>query len=247
MARRAPPTLLVPLRVASALLLAWALATPARATPPELDADPFRPPPGRKARPAPAAAKPPARRWWFVRPEVGFVARLSPDRSFVPKEGFGFGLQAGAVLGDGLLRFGLAARYGYHRVARQIDTVVGGTNLTACSDVRSVAYHIATASLLGWLELPSVSLWLGAHGGFAYAQLQTPTATCDVSEATAPTGTVGPDVGVAYRLRPDLWLGLYFRSLHFFSKAAWHSSEDDASHRLFYPLIATGVSLTLRF
>lgn len=223
------------------------VASVAAAAPPELDADPFRPPPGRQVRPDRSPPTPPPRRWWFVRPEVGFVARLSRDRALVPKEGFGFGIQAGAVLGSGLLRFALSLRYGFHRVARAVDTQFDSGNLTACSDVRSVSYHIATASLLGWLELKSVAIWMGVHGGFAYAQLHAPTASCGVSEADAPTGTVGPDVGVAYRLRPDLWLGVYFRSLHFFSDRTWHSEEADADYRLFYPLLATGVSLTLRF
>lgn len=240
-----------PARLARLFVVALATlllgASVASAAPPELDADPFRPPPGRQARPDPAHPKPPARRWWFVRPEVGFVARLSRDRALAPKEGFGFGIQAGAVLGSGLLRFALSVRYGFHRVARAIDTQVNSGNLTACSDVRSVSYHIATASLLGWLELKRVAIWLGMHGGFAYAQLHVPTSDCGVSEADAPTGTVGPDLGVAYRIRPDLWIGVYFRSLHFFSDRTWHSEEQDADYRLFYPLIATGVSLTLRF
>ncbi len=236
-----------------ALPVLWLLtAAPAAfAAPPELDTDPFRPPPGREGATPTPKKETTGRRWWFVRPSVGFVERFAPDRTFVPREGFGFALQAGAVLGTGTLRLALAATYEYVRFAREKEIYVASMGVTSCTDVRSVSHHLATASALGWAEFKHLSLWLGVTGGFAYAQLKTPVATaddaCGFEEGSAPAGTLGPDFGIAYRLRRDLWLGVYVRYRHFFTKRLWTSEDGDLQHRYFHPLLATGVQITLRF
>jgi hypothetical protein len=182
---------------------------------------------------------------------VGFVGRLSPDRSFVPKEGFGFGLQVGAVLGEGTLRLALGLSYAFGRFAREKTLEIGGTNLTSCSDVRSISHHLVMASALGWAEFGAFALSLGVSGGMAYAQLETPHTTaddqCDVTEGDAFTGVIGPELDLAYRLRPDLWIGLYLRYHHFFTKRRWESPDGTLDPRYFHPVLATGLQITLRF
>ena len=87
-------------------------------------------------------------------------------------------------------------------------------------------------------------------GGYAYAQLKTPRSTdedaCGREEGDQSGGVLGPDFGVAYKLRPDLWLGVYLRYLHTFTKKVWTNEGGDLQHRFFHPLLATGVSLTTR-
>lgn len=209
---------------------------------PPLETDPFRPP---KGDPKPPLAKH-QRRPWFVRPAVLFVARFSKDRSFVPKEGFGFGIQAGATLGRSTLRLSLAVAYHFYRLARTMDIVVNDANLTSCTAIRTLGYHLATGSVQAEAAFAKVRLWAGLRGGFAHAQMKTPTSTCNTDDGTASTGALGPELGLGYILRPDLHLGISLAYLHYFSEKAYVSPEG-TSHRYFYDMLTAGVSLTLRF
>lgn len=221
------------------------------ASPPELDPDPFRPPPDRGAgdRKTPSPKEPGKdvrESRWYVRPTVGFVGRLSPDRRFLPKEGFGFALEAGAVLGDGRLRFALGASYEYNRIARSIDIQPSSPDEISCTDIRSASYHMVLGQAMVWMDFRPVFLWAGISGGFVHGAVRSPNQDCSTSGKEVPQGTLGPDLGFAYALRPDLLLGVYLRSRHFFSTEHFENAEG-ARHRIFYPLVTTGLSLTLRF
>ncbi|MDX9999775.1 MAG: hypothetical protein RBU30_00625 [Polyangia bacterium] len=230
-----------------AILVGTAMPQAAFATPPELDADPFRPPPGQGAPSPDKPAKDPKKSVFYARPTVGFVARFSPDRRFLPKEGFGFSIEAGAVLGSGSrLRFALGLAYEYMRVARSMDIYVGSTELTSCTELRSASYHMALGQAVAWMDFAPVSLWMGLSGGFVHGALRTPNEDCSSSEKAVPQATLGPDFGIAYHLRPDLWLGVYLRSRHFFSDKRLVTAEG-VDQRVFHPLLTTGISVTLRF
>jgi hypothetical protein len=209
---------------------------------PPLDTDPFRPPKADQKPPATARKNRP----WFVRPSVLFVARFSRDRSFVPKEGFGFGIQAGATLGRSTLRLSLAVAYHFYRLARTMDIVVDDPSLTSCTAIRTLGYHLATGAVQALAAFPKVHLWAGLRGGYAHAQMKTPTSTCDTDDGTASTGVLGPELGFGYALRPDLHLGVSLAYLHYFSEKAYTSAEG-TSHRYFYDMLTAGASLTLRF
>lgn len=241
-----------PLLASLAVLLLALGAVPARAapaadetSPPPLDTDPFKPPAGHRGAVQPdASAK--KDRPWFVRPSLAFVARFSPTRSFLPVEGFGFELQAGRLLGSSTLRLALALGYSFMRVARTMDITVNSPELTSCTEVRSVSHHLAFASALGVATFSKVMIWGGLRGGFAYADLNNPNASCGTDEAAEPTGVIGPELGVGYALRSDLLLGLSAAYLHFFSKKQY-TSDSGISHRFFYGMLTVGFNVTLRF
>ncbi len=210
---------------------------------PPLDADPFQPPKGASGRGSAVEGR---HRTWFLRPSVLFVARFSKDRSFVPKEGFGFGVQAGATLGRSTLRISLAIAYHFFRLARTLDIAVNDPNLTSCTAIRTFAYHLATASTQASARISRVEIYAGLRGGFALSQLKTPTSTCDTDTESASTGVLGGELGAGYGLRSDLTLGVSLAYLHFFSDRAYISS-DSVRARLFYDMLTVGVALTLRF
>jgi len=214
---------------------------------PRLDTDPFKPPPDKYG----PRKKPHKFRPWFVRPSFGFVARFSPDRSYVPKEGFGFGLQAGVTLGRSVVKVALSLNYNFYRVARTVNIEVGGSNLTSCGEVRHLSFHMATASALGIAVFSKLEIWAGLRGGFAYAQLRTPTSTaeeeCGTEEANKPTGALGPEAGIGVNIRNDLLLGVGLAYLHFFSKQTHDDTYLSQTHRLFYGVLTAEVNITLRF
>jgi len=209
---------------------------------PPLDTDPFRPPKGSDRAPVKAQKHRP----WFVRPSVVFVARLSKNRDFMPQEGFGFGVQVGATLGRSTLRLSLAAGYHFYRLARTLDIVVNDPQLTSCTAIRTLGYHLVTGSAQALASFSKVALWAGLRGGFAHAQLKTPTPTCGTDDGSLSTGALGPEIGVGYTLRPDLHIGVTLAYLHFFSDKVYTSVEG-TSHRYFYDMITAGAALTLRF
>ncbi len=209
---------------------------------PPLDTDPFQPPKGGTKAPGKTVKHRP----WFVRPSVLFVARLAKNRTFVPNEGFGFGIQAGATLGRSTLRLSLAVGYHFYRLARTMDIVVNDPNLTSCTAIRTLAYHLATGSAQATATFSKVTLWAGLRGGFAHVQMKTPTSTCDTDDGKASTGVLGPELGVGYALRSDLHIGVGITYLHFFSDKAY-TNDLGASHRYFYDMITAGAVLTLRF
>jgi hypothetical protein len=209
---------------------------------PPLDTDPFRPPAGRDRTPGKAGQHRP----WFVRPSVLFVARFSKSRTYLPQEGFGFGVQVGATLGRSTLRLSLAAAYHFYRLARTLDIVVNDPNLISCTAIRTIGYHLATGSAQGVATFSKVEVWAGLRGGFAHAQLKTPTQTCGTDGGSQSTGVLGPELGVGYALRPDLHLGVSVAYLHFFSDRVYTSPEGTA-HRYFYDMLTAGAALTLRF
>lgn len=210
---------------------------------PPLETDPFRAPKGQE-RAAPGKA--PRHRPWFVRPSVVFVARFSKNRSYMPKEGFGFGIQAGATLGRSTLRLSLAMAYHFYRLARTMDIVVNDPNLTSCTAIRTLGYHLATGSAQAVANFSKVEIWAGLRGGFAHAQLKTPTQSCGSEDGTHSTGVLGPEFGVGYGLRPDLHIGVSAAYLHFFSDKVFTSAEG-TTHRYFYDMLTVGAALTLRF
>jgi hypothetical protein len=209
---------------------------------PSLDTDPFRPPKGHTRAPAKAEK----RRPWFVRPTVLFVGRLAKDRSSLPREGFGFGIQAGVTLGQSTLRLALAVAYHFYRLARTLEIVVNDPVLISCTAIRTLGHHLATASAQGVATFSKVELWVGLRGGFAHSQLKMPTPICGTEDGAHSTGTLGPEVGFGYALRPDLFLGVAVAYLHFFSDRSYVAT-DGSTHRYFYPLITAGAALTLRF
>lgn len=209
---------------------------------PPLDTDPFKPPKGRERAPVKAGKHRP----WFVRPSVLFVARFSKNRDFMPREGFGFGIQAGATLGRSTLRLSLAVSYHFYRLARTLDIVVNDPQLTSCTAIRTLGYHLATGSAQGVATLSKMALWFGLRGGFAHAQLKTPTQTCGTDDGSHSTGVLGPEIGIGYALRPDLHIGVTLAYLHFFSDRAYTSVEG-TTHRYFYDILTAGAALTLRF
>jgi hypothetical protein len=225
-----------------AALLLLGAAPAARAD--EGTGDPFRPPPGQEGKPAP---EPPRRLVrGFLRPSLGAAFQLSSGRSFLPQEGFGFGMQVGAELGRDRQRLALSVTYGFARLARTVDIVVGSPELTSCTEVRSATYHLVTATAAGSFEAGPVLLWAGLGGGLAYAQVRDPNETCGLTETTAQAGVLGPEVGVGYRLKPDLFLGLSFTYLHVFSSRTF-VDQAGVERRFFHDLISLGASLTLRF
>ena len=209
------------------------------------DGSPFRPPPGQAGRPAPPDR---SRRLvhGFVRPSVGAAFLLSPGRAYLPPEGFGFGMQVGALLGRDRQRLALSATYGFARVARTVDIVVGSPELTSCTEVRSLTYHLVTATAAGTFEAGPVLFWAGLGGGLVYAQVRDPTDTCSLAESSAQAGVLGPEAGVGYRLRPDLYLGLSFAYLHPFSSRTF-TDQAGVEHRFFRDVVSLGANLTLRF
>lgn len=209
---------------------------------PLLDTDPFKPPKGRERAPREVGKHRP----WFLRPSVLFVARFSKSRTYMPKEGFGFGVQAGAALGRSTLRFSLAVAYHFYRLARTLEIFVNDPQLTSCTAIRTLAYHLATGSAQASATLSKVEIWAGLRGGFAHAQLKTPTQTCDTGDGSHSTGVLGPELGIGYALRPDLHLGVSVTYLHFFSDRVYTSAEG-TTHRYFYDMLTAGAALTLRF
>jgi len=210
---------------------------------PPLDTDPFKPPKGRApATPGKTVQHLP----WFVRPSVLFVARFSKGRSYMPKEGFGFGLQAGITLGRSTLRLSVAVAYHFYRLARTLDIVVNDPNLTSCTAIRTLGYHLATGSAQGVATFSQVEVWAGLRGGFAHSQLQTPTPACGTDSGNHSTGALGPEIGVGYGLRPDLHIGISAAYLHFFSDKVYTAVEG-TTHRYFYDMLTVGAALTLRF
>jgi hypothetical protein len=210
---------------------------------PPLDTDPFRAPKGHKnALPPKAGTHLP----WFVRPSVVFVARFAGDRSYLPQTGFGFGMQAGATLGRSILRMSLALAYHFYRFARPLDIVVNDPNLTSCTAIRALGTHLVTGSAQATATFSKVKIWLGLRGGFAHAQLKTPTSTCATDDGSQSAGVLGPELGIGYALRTDLHLGVTVAYLHFFSDKVY-TSEEDTTHRYFYPILTAGAALTLRF
>ncbi len=211
---------------------------------PPLDTDPFRAPKGKSAPPATTRAAnllP-----WFVRPSVLFVARFAGGRSYLPQEGFGFGMQAGATLGQSTLRMSLALGYHFYRFARPMDIVVNDPNLTSCTAIRALGIHLVTGSAQAGATFSKVKVWAGLRGGFAHAQLKTPTPTCTTDEGSHSAGALGPELGFGYALRADLHLGVTVAYLHFFSDKVY-TAQEGTTHRYFYPILTAGAALSLRF
>ncbi len=208
---------------------------------PPLDTDPFRAPARRRNAPGKVSKHLP----WFVRPSVVFVARFSGSRSYLPQEGFGFGMQAGATLGRSTLRMSLAAGYHFYRFARPLD-IVNGPLLPSCTAIRALGIHLVTGSAQATATFSKVEIWVGLRGGFAHGQLKTPTPTCTTEDGSHSTGVLGPELGFGYALRPDLHLGVTVAYLHFFSDKVYTDVEG-TNHRYFYPLLTAGAMLSLRF
>jgi len=209
---------------------------------PSLDTDPHRAPKGHTRAPARVGKHLP----WFVRPSVLFVARFPGSDSYLPQVGFGFGMQAGVTLGSSTLRLSLAAGYHFYRFAKLMDIVVNDPNLTSCTAIRALGIHLVTGSAQAGATFSKVELWVGLRGGFAHAQLKTPTPLCGTADGSHSTGVLGPEFGVGYALRPDLHLGVTVAYLHFFSDAVYTDTESTSS-RYFYPILTAGALLSLRF
>ena len=211
--------------------------------------DPFRPP-SRKRGLVGAGPEVSRKRHrpWFVRPELTLAIRFSPDRTFLPYEGFGFSMQAGYELGQGVLRLAFAVGYQFQRIARAMDIEVGSPELTTCSETRSMSHHLAGATIMGTAHLGRrVRLWAGFGGGYAFGELTTPNETCADDEAKTHDGYIMPELGLAYALKRELWIGLNVRYIHFFDTKTQYQSATGFTHRLMYDLLTVGLAIHLLF